>query len=283
LTKFTTSDQVQLHYQDIGTGGALVFMAGWAMDSSWWRHQLPLASRYRVVILDPRAQGESEKVTRGLRLGRQAQDLRELLDRMELSDVTLVAWSRSTSVALAYWELFGAHRLGRFVFVGITPSMSKRPGWEWGFMMDPASFQEQILADHEKVVRQVIADLLLESPPLDEVEEMVRTTMLTPPLAGARMLEDHGIIDWRDMLDTISIPTLVCAGRYDRNAPLPAAEYVSQSIPQGELVVFEESAHAPFYEEPDKFNDVLTGFIEGTSPASEITPGSVSRGETATP
>lgn len=263
-----------MHYEDSGRGRALVFAAGWAMDGSWWRYQLPLSSRYRIVILDPRAQGESEKVTRGLRLGRQAQDLRELLDRLELEDVTLVAWSRSSSTALAYWELFGAHRLGRFVFVGITPSMSNRHDWQWGFMMDPASFQLQILADHEAVVRQVIADLLLTSPPAEEVEEMVRTTMQTPPLAGARMLEDHGVIDWRDMLDTISIPTLVCVGRHDRNAPLPAAEYVSLAVPLGELVVFEQSAHAPFYEEPDRFNQVLERFIEGSDPDVPITDGS---------
>ena len=266
MTWFTTSDDVELHYEDIGSGAPVVFTAGWALDGSWWSHQLALASHYRLITLDPRSQGRSEKVTRGLRMGRQAQDLRELLDRLELDDVTLVAWSRSTSVALAYWEMFGAHRLGRFVLVGVTPSMAERPDWEWGFMMDPNAFQELILADHESVVRQVIADMLHTAPSPETVEEMVRTTMLTPPLAGARMLEDHGAIDWRDMLHTIALPTLVCVGRFDRNAPLPAAEHVSATVPHGELVIFEKSAHAPFYEEPELFNQVLERFItESTS------------------
>lgn len=262
MPELVTSDGVQLHYEDTGSGSPLVFTAGWAMDGSWWRHQLPLATSHRIVVLDPRSQGQSEKVVRGLRMGRQSADLRELLDTLDLSDVTLVAHSRSTSVALAYWELFGAHRLGRLVLIGVTPSMSKREDWEWGYMMDPIAFQNLILADHEAVVRQVITDLLLTAPPPDEMEEMVRNTMLTPPLAGARMLEDHGVIDWRDMLETITIPTLVCVGRYDRNAPLPAAEHVRSSVPKGELVVFEHSAHAPFYEEPDRFNEVLERFID---------------------
>jgi pimeloyl-ACP methyl ester carboxylesterase len=266
MPTFETSDGVQLHYEDRGSGSPIVFAAGWAMDGMWWKHQMPLSSRHRIIIFDPRSQGRSEKVTRGLRLGRQAQDLRELLDDLDLVDVTHVAWSRSTSIALAYWELFGAHRIRRFVFVGITPSMAKRPDWDWGFMMDPVAFQDLILSDHEGVVRQVISDLLLTAPPPEEVEEMVRTTMQTPPLAGARMLEDHGVIDWRDMLHTISIPTLVCVGRHDRNAPLPAAEHVSAEVPSGDLVVFERSAHAPFYEEPDLFNQVLEQFIaENTS------------------
>ena len=266
MPRFTTSDSVELHYEDMGSGTPLVFAAGWALDGSWWRHQLPLDSRFRVVVLDPRSQGQSEKVTRGLRMGRQAQDLRELLDTLELDSVTLVAWSRSTSVALAYWEMFGAHRLGRLVLIGVTPSMARRPDWEWGYMMDPNAFQELILADHEAVVRQVIGDLLHIAPSPEEVEEMVRTTMLTPPLAGARMLEDHGAIDWRDMLHTISIPTLVCVGRFDRNAPLSAAEHVAGVVPGARLAVFEQSAHAPFYEESGEFNRVLLEFIEETAP-----------------
>ena len=93
---------------------------------------------------------------------------------------------------------------------------------------------------------------------------MVRNTMLTPPLAGARMLEDHGVIDWRDLLETITIPTLVCVGRFDRNAPLPAAEHVADSVRDGRLVVFEHSAHVPFYEESEEFNRVLEAFLEQT-------------------
>jgi pimeloyl-ACP methyl ester carboxylesterase len=261
MPTFETSDAVQLHYGDRGDGSPIVFAGGWAMDGMWWKHQMALSSRHRIITLDPRSQGRSEKTTRGIRLGRQAQDLRELLDRLDLEDVTHVAWSRSTSIALAYWELFGSHRIGRLVLIGVTPSMAKRPDWEWGYAMDPVAFQDLILADHEGVVRQVITALLLTTPPLEEVEEMVRTTMQTPALAGARMLEDHGVIDWRDMLQTISIPTLVCVGRHDRNAPLPAAEHVAASVPRGELVIFEHSAHAPFYEEPELFNQVLERFI----------------------
>lgn len=264
MPEFTSSDGVGLHYTDEGEGPPMVFVAGWAMDGSWWRHQRPFAAGHRMVVFDPRSQGESEKVVRGLRVGRGAQDLKELLDLLDLEEVTLVAWSRSTSVALAYWELFGPHRIARFVLVGNTPSMSRRPDWEWGFNMDPTAFQELIMADHEQVVRDVIQRLLKEPPPPEVAEEMVRATMRTPALAGARMLDDHGIIDWRDMLATITIPTLVCVGRHDIQAPVSAAEHVAAAVPNARLVIFEESAHAPFYEEPDRFNAELARFMAGT-------------------
>ena len=69
MPDLVTSDGVQLHYEETGSGSPLVFTAGWAMDGSWWRHQLPLASGHRIVVFDPRSQGQSEKVVRGLRIG----------------------------------------------------------------------------------------------------------------------------------------------------------------------------------------------------------------------
>jgi pimeloyl-ACP methyl ester carboxylesterase len=190
--------------------------------------------------------------------------MHELFEELDLEDVTLVAWSRSASIGLAYWELFGSSRLGRFVFIGITPCMSRREDWEWGYSTDPIEFRSQILSDHEGVVRGVVDALFAVSPPADEIEEMVRTTMLSPPSAGAGMLDDHGAIDWRDMLETISVPTLVCVGRHDRNAPVPAAEFVHHAVPNSELVIFEDSAHVPFYEKPDEFNERLVAFIDAS-------------------
>lgn len=261
MPTFSTSDGVQLHFEEHGEGRPVVFLAGWAMDGSWWRHQLPLSSDYRIVVLDPRAQGQSEKVTRGLRLARGAKDLHEFLQLLGLEDVCLVVWSRSASMALAYWELFGADRISRLVFIGITPCMSTRSDWEWGYNMPPSEFQDLIMADHQGVVEDVVDRLLYEPPTGQERVEMVQTTLGTPAIAGARMLEDHGVIDWRDMLDTISLPTLVCVGRHDGQAPPQAAEHVAQAVPQGELRVFEKSAHAPFFEEPEEFNQVLVGFL----------------------
>ena len=82
------------------------------------------------------------------------------------------------------------------------------------------------------------------------------------------MLDDHGVVDWRDMLDTIWLPTSCSVGR-DLNAPLAAADYVANAIPGAELVVFEQSAHAPFFEEPDRFNQVLVDFINEHTTAAE--------------
>lgn len=58
----TTGDGVRLHYTDDGEGRALLFLTGWSMSGNWWQEQRRHFSQtHRVVVLDPRAQGDSSR------------------------------------------------------------------------------------------------------------------------------------------------------------------------------------------------------------------------------
>jgi proline-specific peptidase len=69
--------------------------------------------------------------------------------------------------------------------------------------------------------------------------------------------------DWdvRDRLGEIRVPTLVTSGRYDECTPRLAQD-AQRGIPGAEWVLFEESSHMPFAEEPERFRSVLTDFLE---------------------
>ena len=54
---------------------------------------------------------------------------------------------------------------------------------------------------------------------------------------------------------------LVLAGRHDRVCPVAASEHTVRLLPNGELHVFEESAHMMFVEEPDRYVDVVAEFL----------------------
>ena len=67
-------------------------------------------------------------------------------------------------------------------------------------------------------------------------------------------------IDHVPVLPTLTIPVLAAYGRHDPYYPIALAEYIAEHARRGELAVFEESAHAPHYEEPDRFCEVIAGF-----------------------
>jgi pimeloyl-ACP methyl ester carboxylesterase len=56
------------------------------------------------------------------------------------------------------------------------------------------------------------------------------------------------------------MPVLAAYGRHDPYYPIELAEFIAQTAPRGSYVVFEESAHAPHYEEPDRFYEVIRDF-----------------------
>jgi len=74
----------------------------------------------------------------------------------------------------------------------------------------------------------------------------------------AGQLENWDVTGW---LGEIACPTLVVSGRYDM-VPPPSAAALYRGIPGSEWVVFEHSAHVPHLEEPERYLEVLDGFLE---------------------
>jgi pimeloyl-ACP methyl ester carboxylesterase len=68
-------------------------------------------------------------------------------------------------------------------------------------------------------------------------------------------------LDYSGRLGEITAPTLVVAGRHDPEAPLACSEEIAAGIPDAKLVIFEESGHYPYLEEPERFSDVVTAFL----------------------
>jgi proline-specific peptidase len=74
--------------------------------------------------------------------------------------------------------------------------------------------------------------------------------------------------DWdiRPRLSEIVVPTLITSGRYDMCTP-ELAEEAQRLIPGSQRVLFEESSHTAFVEEPQRFRAVLAGFLERSEAA----------------
>jgi len=80
-----TSDGVRIHYVEAGEGRAIVFIPGWMMPGWIWQKQIDeLSKKYRVIAVDPRSQGESDKPTYGHLPETRARDYKELVDQLGL-------------------------------------------------------------------------------------------------------------------------------------------------------------------------------------------------------
>src|ERR1700733_3080814 len=119
-----TSDGARIHYLDSGSGRAIVFIPGWTMPAWIWQKQIDgLSKKYRVIAVDPRSQGESDKPTYGHLPETRARDYKELVDQLWLKQPVLIGWSMGCGELLSYVEQFGEAGISGLVLVdGLIPA-----------------------------------------------------------------------------------------------------------------------------------------------------------------
>lgn len=247
-----TSDGVGLNVSDEGTGRAVVLLAGYGAPSSSWHLQVAaLRDTNRVVGVDRRSHGRSDRPPFGHRVARHGKDVADVLDALGLDDVLLVGSSMGASVALAYVDLFGTSRLRGLVLVDQTPKLVNEGDWDLGFhgltrdTLDAwvAAFPAGLNPFHRMPAPDVLARVA------DGPEFSVDETR--------GLLRDHAEADWRDVLPRVDVPLWAVAGRHSPTWPCEHAAWMASAAPLGRCVVLEDSGHAPHLEEPEAFNAVL--------------------------
>jgi pimeloyl-ACP methyl ester carboxylesterase len=268
MAYFTLSDGVPLYYRDEGQGRPLVLMHALMFGADFfWQKNIPeLAKSCRVIAVDNRGVGLSGKPNSGYTIPRFAQDLRELLEGLDLDNVVLAGLSLGGFTALEYIKQFGNDRLGALALMEMTPRLPSAPGWEhptFGeFPEEMAKGYGTALRADRSIYNDFFQAAFLEAPTGDELDAMVANTWLTPTDVAAEVIDRMAELDVRDQLPDITLPTSLFYG-YPNNRILPTAlgQWMQSQIPGSELITFENSSHSPFWEEPDKFNAELARVV----------------------
>lgn len=265
-----TNDGVELYYVDKGAGRPLILIPGWTCTHNFFKKNLDeLAQSCRVIGVDLRAHGDSEKVLWGHRIARYAKDIKDLIEALQLEQVTLLGWSMGAAVCWSYIELFGNEHLAAHVSVDQSPRQYYNETWRWG---QPGCYDAEALAiltirleyDPAGVARGLVPACFGDTyqPTPEEVEALAKEIDKCPPKVRADIMADHTHLDWRDLFPRINLPVLVCVGRQSKVFPWQGSAYVGEHIPNAKTVFFEHSGHMPFYEEPEKFNQVVREFVQ---------------------
>jgi alpha-beta hydrolase superfamily lysophospholipase len=89
-----------------------------------YRHQFEaFSNRYRCISYDHRGHGRSAKPTHGYRIQRFSQDLKELMDHLEIQDVVILGHSMGNSVIWGYIDLYGQRNISKFIINDQSPAM----------------------------------------------------------------------------------------------------------------------------------------------------------------
>lgn len=261
---FTVNDGTRLHYWQAGEGKTLLMIHGWTQSAAAFKYNISkLSEKYKVIAVDLRGHGESDKPTHGYRLSRFAKDIHDLILGLDLKDVTILGWSMGCSVIWSYWDLFGSERLSKIILVD-------EPGWLlkteendlglWSYDELLANV-EAINADKVAYTKALIDGLLTKKMPEEDVQFLIAENLKMPAEYTARLAIIHWFLDWRDIIPTISLPTMIIGGKKSF-VNWHSQVWNNEMIPGSKLELFEDRGHLMFFEEPEKFNKIVSDFID---------------------
>lgn len=256
----------------------LLLIHGMAGSSATWREVMPaLSERYTVIAPDLPGHGESDKPRQDYSLGAHANALRDLLLALGVERATVVGQSLGGGVAmqLAYQHPTHCERLVLVSSGGLGQEVSwilralSLPGLEYVMPILFPSFAR----DAGNLVSRSLQRIGLRAPRLEEEwrsyvslidpdtrEAFVRTLRAVVNLGGQSVsAHDRLYLSAR-------LPTLIVWGERDGIIPVAHAHAAHEAMPASRLAIFEGSGHFPHVEEPLRFVQALTEFMETTEP-----------------
>lgn len=273
MATFTTLDGTEIYYKDWGTGQPIVFSHGWPLSSDSWESQmLFFASHgYRAIAHDRRGHGRSSQPWEGNDMDTYADDLAQLIETLELSEVVLLGFSTGGGEVSRY---IGRHGTGRLAKAGlisaVPPLMLKTESNPKGAPIDVFDgIRAGSIADRSQLYRDVASGPFygFNREGAKVSQGLIDSFWLQGMLAGHKNTYDcikaFSETDFRDDLKKFDIPTLVIHGDDDQIVPIQAAGPESAKLIEGsKLIVYPGAPHGLTDTHKDQVNADLLAFVK---------------------
>jgi non-heme chloroperoxidase len=249
---------VNIYVEDINPAGnkTIVFLHGWPFNHNQFEYQYNVLAKsgYRCIGIDWRGFGQSDKPIDGYNYDRLADDIHIVVHQLQLEAFTLLGHSTGGAIAIHYTARHHGSRATNLVLVDAAAPR--------GFTKETAQkLLIETLNDRPKMIKGVLDTFFFQyvtKALSDWFFQMGLQAAGWSTAAIITLLRDENL---NADLSKILVPTLIIHGVHDKVVPYEQAEEVKRKISNSQLVPFEYSGHAPFWEERDKFNQIVMRFI----------------------
>ncbi len=270
-SKNTDGSTINLYYEDWGSGDPVIFIHGWPLDHQMWENQMRVLPEMglRCIAYDRRGFGKSDKPWSGYDYDTFADDLKAVLDQLDLQNVTLVGFSMGGGEVVRYFSRHGGNRVSKVVLLSsIAPYTLKTADNPDGV---PMEVLQEMIESIQKDRPAFLTSFGKMFYGVNVISHQVSQAMLdwnlmvamqASPKATIDCIHAFGETDFRSEMNTINVPTLVIHGDNDKIVPIEATgESAARLIPGAKYIVYEDSPHGLFITDNEDLNADLLEFI----------------------
>lgn len=269
---YEKGENINLYYQDYGQGKPIILIHGWPLSHKMWEYQVPVlvAAGYRVITYDRRGFGESDKPWEGYDYDTMAGDLKDLINHLELTDVTLVGFSMGGGEVARYIGIYGTSRISKAVFVAaVAPFMLKTDD-------NPEGVEKSVFDGMKANIQKDRAGFMKEFGKgfvnYDQNKDRISAAQVdfnwniachASPKATLDCVNAFAATDFREDCKKIGVPTLVVHGDADNIVPIDASGARAKDlIPNAAYKVIKNAPHGLMMTHKEELNKVLLDFLK---------------------
>ncbi|GGM66635.1 alpha/beta hydrolase fold protein [Thermogymnomonas acidicola] len=248
-----SSDGTRIHYVSIGEGEPLIMIQGFSWDLTAWHFQLELAYRYKLVLIDNRGVGRSDKPEAPYTMEAFADDVRSVLESEGIASASVLGFSMggmiAQSLALRYPDLVDS-----LVLVSTMPRLETSQSIDARYIEGVMKMYDDYGTFLSTQVNIAFSEHWIESN-RDVYENFgrLRYELRMPQHAYLNQLMSMQT-DLSQKIGSISVPTTVFHGDSDRLVPQSSGRRLFEMIPGSRFLVFRGAGHAIHIERCYEFN-----------------------------
>lgn len=266
-----TSPNVTLYVKDYGKGKPVILIHGWPLSNEMWEYQVDalLENNFRVITYDRRGFGKSSQPNFGYDYDTLTDDLKSIIDQLQLVDVSLVGFSMGGGEVVRYFSKYKGENISKAVLISsVTPFQLKTED-------NPNGKSEDEIHETVKAIKNdrigfldgfgktFFGKNLITNPistPLLEYYRMLCS--FASPIATLQCAASFSTTNFKDEMATINVPTLIIHGDNDKIVPIENSSYISANlILNNTFLIYEDAPHGLFYTEKDQLNTDLIEFL----------------------